>query len=508
MNWENFSDDFSFLFHPTFSMKILKPFLIVCIILLSFFLYSYNYCPALNSDGAVNVLMTYYFKLPRDLYYWGQDRWGSFIPLVAQFFFKICHLSPLTSISISNYIILIAGYFCFSILLKTNFTKIIFAIIWFLPPLRFSDMLWYATGIQYSLIAISIFLMTKLKYNDDEKNRFKNHLIFAFIILLFISSVWVSDASLATIFILISITFLFDWKKIKSKKIWASYLFIGSILGCVFIHYAKNHVMASTEGYLKPNDIKAFVESIAIIKSSLLDLLLFRKPEFFMSMYCYLAIAFILLLAYILIKKSVAIDSSQKKWLYFFLADGIIVIAVALLSRWVFVNGVNRRYFFGSYISLSIALLIIIESLKIEKRVLTGIRTSLVAIVLIGAISTPYYMKTVWPKTLRPQADVFSEFKSLGKIGVIANYWKSYIAACPDPSQVVATPYDKDNVRNPELVDEVFKQPSLYIIKDYWMNTFPDTLLQFGRTLVKEGEVIKVGGCEVSKYKESSRVIK
>lgn len=66
-----------------------KAFYIVIIGLISiisFRFYSALYYPALNSDNAVTVLMIHYFKLPDDLYFWGQDRLGSLIPLLGQVF--------------------------------------------------------------------------------------------------------------------------------------------------------------------------------------------------------------------------------------------------------------------------------------------------------------------------------------------------------------------------------------------------------------------------------------
>ena len=47
---------------------------IILIILLSFFTFSENFYPLLNSDMAVNILMTPAFSLPHDIYFWGQDR--------------------------------------------------------------------------------------------------------------------------------------------------------------------------------------------------------------------------------------------------------------------------------------------------------------------------------------------------------------------------------------------------------------------------------------------------
>ncbi len=39
--------------------------------------------PNLNADRAIHVLMAADLKLPQDLYYWGQNRLGSIVPLLS-----------------------------------------------------------------------------------------------------------------------------------------------------------------------------------------------------------------------------------------------------------------------------------------------------------------------------------------------------------------------------------------------------------------------------------------
>lgn len=72
------------------------------------------------------------------------------------------------------------------------------------------------------------------------------------------------------------------------------------------------------------------------------------------------------------------------------------------------------------------------------------------------------------------------EFRSLGKIGIISNYGNSYITFCANPGSIIATPHDKTwVVRNKSFVDEVFKNKHIYVFRDMWMDSFPDTLVQF-----------------------------
>jgi hypothetical protein len=122
---------------------------------------------------------------------------------------------------------------------------------------------------------------------------------------------------------------------------------------------------------------------------------------------------------------------------------------------------------------------------------------------LVGGLGTIYNFKFISPKSLRPTIKTASEFKSLGKIGLIAEYWNSYINSAPDPENIKATPHDRSAVRNQSLVDSVFCQPNIYVIRDMWMDFFPDTLKQFGYILVKDGNEFSLANCQVCKYRKN-----
>jgi hypothetical protein len=125
----------------------------------------------------------------------------------------------------------------------------------------------------------------------------------------------------------------------------------------------------------------------------------------------------------------------------------------------------------------------------------------LLAVVTAGAGSL-YNLKYIWPKTLKPRAVYAREFERLGHIGIIGNYWNSYINSVTDPEQIVATPDDRSSVRNHEMAFEVMKRDTLYVIRDGWMETFPDSLNQFGTPLYKNGNEFRLGDCYVCRYKK------
>ncbi|MBA3705795.1 MAG: hypothetical protein H0W84_07800, partial [Bacteroidetes bacterium] len=185
------------------------------IFLLSFYFYSSLFYPILNSDNGASILMVYYFKLPNDLYFWGQDRAGSLIPLIGQIFNKILNFSALQSEAITHYLILLLGFLAFSTFLKSYFYKIIFAIIWFFPPMRLIDVTQFYYGIHYSIIAIACYLFVYYKKEKIQNSPLKRHLILSSITILLIVAVWVSDMALVSVFLLLMIQVYFYLKENK-----------------------------------------------------------------------------------------------------------------------------------------------------------------------------------------------------------------------------------------------------------------------------------------------------
>lgn len=474
---------------------------ILVIIITSFLLYSSNFYPLLNSDDALNILMAHYYKLPNDIYCWGQDRGGTLIPLISQVFIRIFGLSALTSVSISNYLILVLGYFGFSSLFKTNYSKILFGIIWFLPFQRFIDILRFPIGVEYSLIGIAIFLINKLEFCNNSNN-YKKHLLFISIVILLITTVWVSDLAIITIGLLLITLIVFGYikdKKLIRDKTYIYYMLLGVILGFIFIKFAKANAVIKVNNYLSINGFYEIKAALILLKKSFIEVLTFRTNEIFVSVYTYLVFAFIIVSIIFILKKKLLLNIISNKWIVFFTLDFLAILGTIILSSWVLSNGMGRWYFVASYISLSLVILLSIE--QIDKICsVKSLKLSLIIIVAIGAISPIYAMNYYRPKTLKPMVDVVGEFKQLGKIGVIAEFWNSYIVSCTNPELIVATPHDKSDVRNPKLVNKVFERENLYVIKDMWMNSFPDTLEQFGYTLKKEGNPFKLGGCDVCKY--------
>ena len=488
--------------------KFIYFFLIVIIVFLSFSFYSSLFYPALNSDNAVTILMVHYFKLPHDLYCWSLDRFGSLIPLIAQIPNKLFNLSTLLSESITRYLILLLGFLAFSSFFDSRFYKIIFAVVWFLPPIRLIDITQFSFGIHYSLMAIACYLI-KLSENSRIQNKKASyHIILFCATLILITTIWVSDMALVSVTIILCVwLFYFIKEKKLTKPIFMNpqlyYVLCGIITGYCFIHYAKSTCQERYD-YKIFGDFNTIKQTITIFLITLKDFFIFKADEPFTSIYSYMVVV-ILGIIIVIVRKIKINDNSKKKWGLIFLLDAIILFSIIIVSKWTFINHVPRRYFTCTYIAFSFTILLIFDNLSINKMLANFFKIFIFVTVFIGGIGSIYNLKYIWPKTLTPTVKIVGEFQQLGKIGVIAEYWNSYITSCVNPDMIKATPHDKTGaVRNYKIVDEVFKQKNIYVIKDMWLATFPDTLNQFGRILVKNGNEFKIGNCNVCKYNKLS----
>ncbi len=465
----------------------------------SFFLYSSQFYPWLNSDDALNILMIKDLQLPQDLYAWGQDRGGALIPLLGWPLHHILGFSVVLSESIVHFLILFAGFWYLSKFLKSNISKIIFAFLWFFPNYWFFSLIRFPFGIQYSLTAVVLFLVFIRREGQQNDNLKISRLILVLFMLSL--AIWVSDLTLTSILALLTLVgFWIIQRKIGIPQLLKKpegYITIaGAALTTLFILYAKNHAIKN-ELYSQSmlNSLQQTGESAVIIIKSLWNILIFRAETPMLSIFGILVILLMAILLWLRPK----FPEQQQSIVKFFLIDGLILLIVILLSHWAFLNGDSRRYFSGIYVGVSMIMLMGIENLTGKTRKFMQLSALIIAI--FSSLGGIHYLKYVYPKSLKPMINVVGEFKSLGKTGIIGEYWNSYISACPDPDRITAIPHDAYATRNPRLIKEVFSKPKLFIIKDMWMDKFPDSIMQYGYLLRKNGDSIKLANCVINEYK-------
>lgn len=479
--------------------------IIVLIIILSFRLFSTIFYPLVNSDEGVIVLMIHYFKLPHDLYFWGQNRYGAIVPLLGQLPYRLFALSSLNSEAITHYLVLIAGFFAFSTFIKSNIHKILFAVVWFLPPLYETDLLRNVFGLQYSITGILFWLLYKYQPVFQFKSLSPKLAFYLLLGIIAMIAVWVSDLAMTSIlaFLIVNLFFLLKREKpiLLMRKLEPYFIVLSLIVTYFIIKYLKSLVDVSPYDRYNEKFLISFSEisgSIRMFLSNIRTILTFQIPDFLFSIYFYLIILLVFLT--FIFRKKMKIQARETSWAVIFIVDVLILLAVIILSNWAYLNGIPRRYFVGVYISFWLAFLMILSNFS-PGRIKTLITVLAAISIGIGAVSTVYSYKYIFPRSLKPKADLVREFNRLGKTGIIADYWNSYGTSFADPDLIKATPFEYSGaVRNLSLADSVFAQPKIIVIKDLWMDDFPDTLTQFGRILIRKDSAFFIGDCWANEY--------
>lgn len=501
--------------------------LVTVIILLSFRNYSAYFTTSLNSDQAVHVLMSYDLRLPEDLYFWGQNRLGSIVPILTHGLLKIVPLHPALAVALVHYCFLILGYFAFTSLFQNLILKIIFALIWFLPLRPFNELVVISQpyGPQLALIGVAIALTQWLLNHTEAISVIKRRCVLVAIIASWMLSVWISDFSIimALIFIgvilfprrhqLIARSSLPLWQRLGLSIGDSFAIGLTAISGAIFIGFAKAFAPSKAAEYGAFSSFSQIQSVVNKLLSSFAATIGFHYSVA-LGVHALLAIGVVLFSAYLLFRKKQTGEVATSRWTILFLLTAIISMVVLVLLEWVYKNGVNLRYFTVVYISCWLAALLFANSLSGNSA------KQMTTLLLVLSIASTLTLNANAFAFQRPASKLakLAPLESLGAVGFIGDYWTSYVICTVNPSLLNCTPYDKKGSipcqKNPQLQEEVghvrcrrcvpkvLASETIYLVKQKWLDEFPQEIQQFKTCLVKAGEPRKLGGYTIAPYKK------
>ncbi len=468
---------------------IQKPFLLVlaCVALVSFRLFSILYSEHYHSDHAIHVLMSYYFRFPEDLYFWGQDRLGSVLPMLTHPI-TLTGIQPIHATAFMTILVLLAGCYIFTSFLRTFYSKVIFSILWFFPLICFKEILYpaYTDSIQLLIIALIISILININAQQPPKLRYL--LYFTIIFNLTGISIWLTETSL----ILVPLLLLFLVQKFPRDRKLLPYIFVLFGLTAVswtyFILHAKG-LSIPVDNYASLNTPYEAIELLGNIVADYSGILFSHKDSSY-SGAAFLGGVLLLTIPFLLYR-------TEKDFLLTaLLLTGLALFFTSVMSHWVYQNGNAAHYFIHSFYLIAAAFLYMLE--KSNFKGVTMLRASLIAFTIFaGSTSISDELKGSPHSTL----EELEQLKVNGKIAIIGDYWHSYNIAAMDPLHVVATPHDKSHNRSDILKNEVMRSATIYVINDYWMEEFPDTLLQYEHTLIRETSPEKKAGYTIARYR-------
>lgn len=192
------------------------------IIGLSFLFYAPCNYPFFNSDHAIHVLMAKDFQLPGDFYYWGQDRLGSLLPMVAFLVKKTLNIHYLYVCSFVQYLFLLIGFIFLSSQLNSRGLKVAICAVLFIPVNEYNALILighpYSSQLFAGCLFVYFFFRLKKYLLDQNQLGPKQVFVSAFFsfgtILFYLIGIWVSEFNA----ILILVPIIFVLRDEKTKK--------------------------------------------------------------------------------------------------------------------------------------------------------------------------------------------------------------------------------------------------------------------------------------------------
>lgn len=471
--------------------------LIALLILISFWHFSFYFSPLLNSDSALGMVMGEYLSLPGDLYCWGQDRGGNFLPILAKILSPLTGISLLSLLSFLHYTILIFGFAGFASFLQKPLLKIALACFWFLPPWQFVEFLLYPFGLQYSILGIILYL-TRRYYQTKNVNSRRKIIFWSGLCALI--GLWLSDFLIVSLFALFITLIYYKMQQIFQKDFLVPFL-LWMMVTVSFILFAKLQAIPSKNysgfTFTDPAD---FLQSSDLVWQSIRRIFTFRSESNWQSVFWWMVPVAVLAVSKTDHWKNNKKDQSISNYIIFFLVvNTVLTLLVLFSSRWVLENGMGRRYFSTWFISGILWAIFYLDN-KISLSRLSRISVTILAFISIFSSLENLY----FPKMQKSKRHYIEQVNTLAPAGIIGDYWNSYVYSASEPSRLISTPHDRSVYRHIGLVEKTLDQPELYLVRDMWFKTFADTLRQFGRVLIREGEPFHLGDSDFCKYRVDS----
>lgn len=486
---------------------------VIAIAFFSFTQFAPVYFNRYTSDNAIHVLMASRFDFPTDLYYWGQDRLGSILPMLASIPVKLFGFSPIWCVSIVQFLLLFFGFFFFSTFLKNYFLKILFCLFWFFPlqPFDWHMQIGQPYSGQFFFLGLSVYLIGIRATTQTQQ--IKNKILFLASGLSFMLSVWVSDLSTFTLpFFLFYVFSLFCASETESGKIKIVFdkhgfvrgfipLMAGMLLGYLFIKLAK----ANATHYVKEYDI--LFSSVSHIQEGFSGVFnLIGKSFSFQVRNVLISIQTVLVGIIVILFLFSSINGNQNGnqkfgFRLFLIGSVVFTFIMVVASYWVELNHYDSRYFSFTYILFFVFIFVCADGM-IRNNLAVVSSIILALAVVVGCLNSIIGCNVNYTDTKNLSAKEINDIsKKLGKCSLIGDYWSSYNLASVRPDLIKASTWDYYATRDTAIIASLMSERNIYLVGNNWLDTFPDFRNDFGYFLVKAGDPFSIDQLNLCRYK-------
>lgn len=485
----------------SFTLFLPALFAILCALISIYFLGS-PYSSFFNADGAVQVIMAQDFSLDDDFYYWGQNRLGSLLPILASLFIWT-GIKPIYLCVLINYILLTsAGIIAMKFVSALHFKLLV--IFLFLIPCH-SNFFIVQLSQPYSLQIVLLLIPLVFFYHEIQGiNRYTNlKLILSGIC--FAAAIYVHDASFIYVVLFFVLLWHFDLIGLKKTLIIPTCSLgipLASLSGYILF---RKFGTPDFSGYSEQSInqwsvfINTFFSWTKIFKRPLNDFI--GDWALLESFVLVCLTALVLVLSLISVRKHAV--SKINAIPIFLIVNATVFYTAICLSGWYVQNDNDGRYMIFPVCMMLITTAIFLDS---KNQLIPMFRP-------IGAALLVLFCASSLASTLRPKHRdglqlTFSQRAEIDKLlgaGIIGSYWYSYPFSAHAPSSIASTPHDKSFARSSIMVEKTLRKDSIYLVKNSWLEEFSDTIPQYGITLtrVKPYETVKVGNAILSRYQKA-----
>lgn len=500
------------------NLKEIVYFLTVLIIITISFIY-YAPCNHIlyNSDHAIHVLMSKNIEFPRDFYYWGQNRLGSFFPMISFAFGKLFSFHLLYVNSFVLYLFLITIFVFLSKQLNSYFFKIALCTLIFFPIGEYRALVLIGHPYFSQLLSAIFFVyfLHKLKehlinHSIFNKAVFLVAVLFSILsIIFYFIGVWISEFNL--VFILIPLFYLIFDKSLQNilikniKNSWFIFytltttiiFFLGLLLIKTIKEYSNDDHVYDNPFINKFDDLYLNIE---FFLAKLKGTLLFKDDSLTESLFYWSTIFFTIL---VILLKTQKLKNSKTTFINANLQNALFLVVIfssiaLFFSTWNLRSEFSPRYFTLTYVIYYFALFLSLDYCALNKilKLLIGV----IVIYFATSYSYIHYFTNNGPSVFK----LYSDFKKLPKGTLIGDYWDVYKISSVAIDNLEPLPYDHMTVRNWKWKNELLNNERFYLLD----NEFPipggikDTIFQFGLFFKATGNSYNCNNIKVLEYKK------
>ncbi len=458
---------------------------------LFFFNFSLWHFPELNSDHALHILMAEDFHFGKDWYYWGQNRLGSFLPFIAHLLTYL-GLSAFNAVGIAQLLLLAGSLTALRVLIKNPWWFLAGAAVLALPIYPFWMQL--SPGHPYLTQSFFLLLFLALLYADGISAQRKAW----FLPFIFFLALWSSETSVAFLGALL-LVYLKDILP-AVKKHWLG-LSLSSLVGVLFILVIKNQatkVAGYHQLFAAPDQVWLSLQKHLKEFDSLLRFSA-NKP-FNARLFYFFTLLLLLNLGLGMTRKT-----RPSKISLVFLLTGVFSYFLIHLSGWNAQMGMPFRYYTFSWIFFALGLLLWSEA-QIPKFFRIPLSIGLIASIGYAAWYFNSAFETGSEGRIRRQeaemliSEIEKEVGDLNLVSVIGTYWNSHLIDALSP-EITAIPHQGEQLRQGRLIAKNQARSRFLLIRNGWLDSFPDQIEQWGMLLQMDSQPVKYGELEYCWYR-------